>query len=838
MQPLIDALFDRIHVIGLPDAAERRAHVRAHFAEAGITRYAFFDATGADDPKVAEAFAAGRVATYPNCFRCGALRCGRTDCNNVLIPAQVANFLTHLRLWEHIAATPQRALVVEDDVLFAASAADTLARLRTEVEAGRLTFEPATPRLLRLGWAHGPDHDAPAPFALGEDERMSNPCHAMTSAFARALLDRFWRIDTTSDLFLHRHAPRPGEAVTVFPPLASELSWSTGALASQIHPKPVRSEYLRREGRLAEAEANDRALAEHTGHIAHRPFLLLGFPARALAGAQAHLAAVGLEVGLEADGADGIASTLLAADGANPAAADRLARTRSALHWQYLLHPLCNLGDAVGPALETLREDPELARRMAGEIRRHTGIDPREATSEIERAVLTVVLWTRLIDARHAPHVSFRIELDAVQLFGRLRPLGGPFAERAGPAAETPALPPAAPPPPPEVWEAMSPRTLGLVRWYCVRFGYPLPWRPAAGVTPPPAPPRVSVVVPIHDTERYVEKCLRSIMAQTFRDFEIVCVDDCSPDGSTAIVERLMAEDPRIRLIRHDRNRGLGGARNTGIAAARAAYIASVDSDDHIARDMLQKLWDGGAAEGADIVATGAHFVNEAGEIEDGPDGTGFSRRTHRLEAERGQIDIFKPLAMAFWNKMYRRALFVEHDIWFPENLYYEDIATTPRLYAVARDIRMVQGKSYHYLQRPGSITKSTGARQIFDYFTAFDILREFLREHALMGRYGQAFVQFMSNNLQFHTRHVLALAAAAEGGAGEAGGPQAGRGADAGEALAFYLRLMLMLKDGYTRHGEALEGLDAEALSGLLHDDRGGEVIAQTLRQRRARFW
>lgn len=397
----------------------------------------------------------------------------------------------------------------------------------------------------------------------------------------------------------------------------------------------------------------------------------------------------------------------------------------------------------------------------------------------------------------------------------------------------------------------MSPQTLDLVRWYCRRFGYDLPWR-RAGVA---AVPRISVIVPVHDTERYLERCLRSIMSQTFRDIEILCVDDCSPDGSTAIVERLMAEDPRLRLIRHDRNRGLGGARNTGIAAARAAYVASVDSDDHIAPDMLQRLWDGGGAEGADIVATGIHFVDEAGAIVSGPGRTMFSRHTQRLRAERGQIDIFRPLSMAFWNKLYRRALFLDNDIRFPENLYFEDIATTPRLFAVAREVRMVQGRSYYYLQRPGSITRRMGARHIFDYFTAFDILRAFLRDRALMGRYGQAFVRFVAGNLRFHARHVLDLAAAgAEGGAGEGPGEGLGEGPGQGlaeglgeagaggaqdaEALAFYLRLMLMLKDGYTRHAEALDGLDAEALAGLLQGDRGGRAIAQTLRQRRDRFW
>lgn len=70
----------------------------------------------------------------------------------------------------------------------------------------------------------------------------------------------------------------------------------------------------------------------------------------------------------------------------------------------------------------------------------------------------------------------------------------------------------------------------------------------------------VSVIVPLYKTEQFVERCLRSVMAQSFEDIEILCIDDCSPDKSAEIVERLMLEDSRIKLIRHDQNKGLGGA--------------------------------------------------------------------------------------------------------------------------------------------------------------------------------------------------------------------------------------------------------------------------------------
>src|SRR4051812_25489877 len=104
------------------------------------------------------------------------------------------------------------------------------------------------------------------------------PCHAMTSAYAQQLLDRFDGFQTTSDIYTHQLCPGPTEALTVLPPVASELSWSVGAVDSLIHPKLARSQYLRESGDEAAAEANDRAVRSHVQHMFYRPFLIVGHP--------------------------------------------------------------------------------------------------------------------------------------------------------------------------------------------------------------------------------------------------------------------------------------------------------------------------------------------------------------------------------------------------------------------------------------------------------------------------------------------------------------------------------------------------------------------------------
>ena len=263
------SFFDHVFVVSLPASHDRRTYVAQHLRAAGIEGFEFHDACDETDPRVLEFIASERVHSYPPCFRCGKLSCGRDDCNNVLIPSQIATFVTYLELWKKIAARPQFSLVVEDDVELNPYWPEVLKRLSTAKRTGQLDLSPDKPRLLRLGWARNDDHDRAVPFRISQELRMSNPCHALTSAFAKALLDRFDKIDTTVDIFMHKNAPRPGEALTVFPPFASELSWSKGAFESLIHPKPVRAEYLRQQGRTQEAqEALERA-EHHSRSVAH-----------------------------------------------------------------------------------------------------------------------------------------------------------------------------------------------------------------------------------------------------------------------------------------------------------------------------------------------------------------------------------------------------------------------------------------------------------------------------------------------------------------------------------------------------------------------------------------
>ena len=104
--------------------------------------------------------------------------------------------------------------------------------------------------------------------------------------------------------------------------------------------------------------------------------------------------------------------------------------------------------------------------------------------------------------------------------------------------------------------------------------------------------PKISIVIPVYNTEKFIDTCLESCITQTLKDIEIIIVDDCGSDGAIAIAGNYAKKDSRIKIIHHEKNKGLGGARNTGINVAIGEYLWFLDSDDYIAENSCQILYD------------------------------------------------------------------------------------------------------------------------------------------------------------------------------------------------------------------------------------------------------
>lgn len=260
----------------------------------------------------------------------------------------------------------------------------------------------------------------------------------------------------------------------------------------------------------------------------------------------------------------------------------------------------------------------------------------------------------------------------------------------------------------------------------------------------------VSVIVPLYKTEKFVERCVRSVMDQAFKDIEILCVDDCSPDGSADVVKRLMREDSRIKLIHHARNKGLGGARNTGILAASGEYVASVDSDDYAEPTLIEALTQGTANGHYDVVVCGFRRVDL--------DGKHLSKHMagiREIDPITPDMNLFKLSNPAFWNKLWRTSLFTDNDIWFPEREYYQDQATTARIYSRARNLRHIGGQHYNYVDRPESIVNSISDKHLMDRLRVLDVLKAHFIADGSYEKQRANFYELIDGGFSYHSTNV-----------------------------------------------------------------------------------
>lgn len=211
--------------------------------------------------------------------------------------------------------------------------------------------------------------------------------------------------------------------------------------------------------------------------------------------------------------------------------------------------------------------------------------------------------------------------------------------------------------------------------------------------------PKVSVIVPVYNVSNYLEQCLDSLICQTLENIEILLINDASPDSRDDEICKLYDDEfPQINYITHKVNKGLGGARNTGIRNAKADYIAFVDSDDWLELNMLKELYNTSTHTGACI--TQCYFYEYHEDQRE--------TKLRRLKEFKKKPDTMNAISVLVWNKLYKTRLFTDNDIYFPEKLASEDIATLPRLLFFVEHVALVKKGLYNYrVNRLGSITSN-----------------------------------------------------------------------------------------------------------------------------------
>ncbi len=239
------------------------------------------------------------------------------------------------------------------------------------------------------------------------------------------------------------------------------------------------------------------------------------------------------------------------------------------------------------------------------------------------------------------------------------------------------------------------------------------------------------MVLPIYNVEEYLAECLDSLQAQTFPRFEVIVVDDGSPDSSRAIAERYAAADRRIRIVTRE-NGGLGAARNTGIKKARGRFLTFVDSDDLLPESALEVLVGSAQATGADIVAGGVQRFDPHRSWR--PD---WVREVHLYRHENVKIEEFLPLLrnLYTWNKLFRRDFWDKQGLWFREGVAYEDQPIITQLLARASGIDVLTDVVYSYRMRDdaSSISQQTATlKDLRDRLSAWQETSDaLLRDHS-----------------------------------------------------------------------------------------------------------
>jgi len=268
--------------------------------------------------------------------------------------------------------------------------------------------------------------------------------------------------------------------------------------------------------------------------------------------------------------------------------------------------------------------------------------------------------------------------------------------------------------------------------------------------------PLVSVVIPVFNIEAHLEQCLDSVVGQTLKDIEIICVDDGSTDSSPQILERYAQRDSRVRIITQA-NAGPGAARNTGLAKATGTYLIFLDSDDWFEPDFLERMVKRAEETDADVtICRAVEFDTQTGQELSSEwmlksqylPGETFS--PHEIADHIFQFAYGMP-----WDKFYRASYIKTEQLTFPPLQNSEDLAFVFPSILSAERITVVNCVFVHHrVNRTASVSNSRAAQPEAPY-QAFQIVKSYLEEHGLMDTYERSFLNWAMEFLVWHICNI-----------------------------------------------------------------------------------
>ena len=219
----------------------------------------------------------------------------------------------------------------------------------------------------------------------------------------------------------------------------------------------------------------------------------------------------------------------------------------------------------------------------------------------------------------------------------------------------------------------------------------------------------VSVIVPVYKVEKYLEKCVDSIINQTYKNLEIILVDDGSPDNCSKMCDLYAKEDKRVKVI-HKQNGGLSDARNAGLDIMTGDFVCFVDSDDWVEKNYVEEMLNIQQKTNADVVACGINLVNE----ENGKSSIYYNINQTTIFETHDIIENYYNgngiISGVAWNKLYKKEIF--NNLRYPKGILFEDVAIILNILFQCEKVVILKDMLYNYLDRQGSIMKSNWNHQ------------------------------------------------------------------------------------------------------------------------------
>lgn len=271
---------------------------------------------------------------------------------------------------------------------------------------------------------------------------------------------------------------------------------------------------------------------------------------------------------------------------------------------------------------------------------------------------------------------------------------------------------------------------------------------------------KVSVIIPIYNVEDYLEKCLESITNQTYKNLEIICVNDCSPDGSDKILKQYSKKDNRIKIINRKENGGLSAARNTGLNHITGEYVYFFDSDDWIDLDYIEKMVNIIEKTNADIAAN-TNIARETSSSSKQMEGKKFNKNINSFL--KGNIAV-NNLPWSVWSHIYKKDFIINNNLKFKEGCIQEDVLFQHMAKFNTDKIFAFYGPAYHYTVRAKSITLSRKS-VIAPHIKIWKLIKDFYLKHICQDELNikifepEIFLQINDeNDFNISKEHILSI--------------------------------------------------------------------------------